>query len=140
MILELAVATTHVILKYINMAFITKQKLILILVVIIIGLPLFLFGTPRLSDYLKEKDAIINVITLKRQIVESIKTSDQLKLQIIANKTMGAYFFTIQELCKKQYFQLKTNCELSDLNKSNLQTLSAVLETGIFEIVEAQED
>ncbi|MDP4011865.1 MAG: hypothetical protein Q8P72_06615 [Candidatus Roizmanbacteria bacterium] len=122
------------------MAFITKQKLILISVIIIIGLPLFLFGTPRFSEYLKEKDAIINVIALKLQIVESIKTSDQLELQIIANKTLSTYLLTIQELCKKQYFQLKTNCELSDLNKSNLQTLSTVLEIGILEIVEAQED
>lgn len=122
------------------MAFITKQKLISTLIIIFIGLPLFLFGTPRLSDYLKEKDAIINVITLKLQIVESIKITDQLELQTIANKTMDTYLFTIQKLCHKQYFQLKANCKLSDLNKSNLQMLNSVLEIGILEIVDAQED
>jgi|GEM_PF-3195011 len=117
---------------------INKQKLFLIFVVAIIGLPIFLFSLPRLSDYLKEKDTILNVIVVKLQIVESIRISDQLELQSIANKTMNTYLLTTQELCKKQYFHLKTKCELSDLNKSNLHTLNAVLETGILDIVEAQ--
>lgn len=104
----------------------------------IIGIIIFLFGSPHLDDFLNDKNDSINTISLKLQIVESIRSSDQPEMRQSALVTMNKYELAKEEICKKQYFYLKSECELRELNKSSLQRLNSLLEVGIQEIVEIQ--
>ncbi len=116
----------------------TLKKTLLLVIVFIIGIGIFLFGSPHLDDFLNEKKDIINIISLKLQIVESIQSSDQPEMRQSADATMKKYKLKKEGFCKKRYFYLKSECELRELNKSSLTDLNALLETGIQEIVEVQ--
>lgn len=113
-------------------------KMYLIPILFIIGILVFLFGSPQINEKLKEKNSILGIVLQKLEILESISKISTSEMQKIANDTQETYLKTMSELCRKQYFYLKTDCELSDLNKSNLLKLSQILETGILEIVEAE--
>ncbi|MDA1316621.1 MAG: hypothetical protein O3B87_01195 [bacterium] len=114
------------------------RKLFLVPIFILIGIPVFLFGTPRIIEKLNEKYYIEKNALQKLEIIESVSTTSTLEVQKIAKDTRGTYLETWLELCRKQYFNLKTDCKLSDLNKSNLRKLNQILETGILEIVEVE--
>ncbi|QQS44337.1 hypothetical protein IPM65_01925 [Candidatus Roizmanbacteria bacterium] len=116
----------------------TLKKTLLLVIVFIIGIGIFLFGSPHLDDFLNEKKDIINTISLKLQIVESIQSSDQPEMRQSADVTMNKYVLMKQNFCKKRYFYLKSECELRELNKSSLNALNSLLEAGIQEIVEIQ--
>lgn len=116
----------------------TLKKTLLFVIVFIIGIGIFLFGSPHLDDFLNEKKDILNTISIKLQIVESIQSSDQPEMRQTADVTMRKYSVMKQDLCKKRYFYLKSECELRELNKSSLNSLNSLLETGIQEIVAVQ--
>ncbi len=118
----------------------TLKKILLPVIIFIIGVIIFLFGSPHLENFLNEKKDLINTITLKLQIVESIRSSDQPEMRQSADVTMKKYEIKKQEFCKKRYFYLKSECELRELNKSSLNTLNSLLEKGIQEIVEIQNE
>lgn len=115
------------------------KKFLLLLIILVIGIGIFLFGSPHLEDFLNEKKDIIGTISIKLQIVESIQSSDQPEMQRSADVTMEKYKLKKEEFCKKRYFYLKSKCELRELNKSSLNTLNSLLETGILEMVEVQD-
>lgn len=115
------------------------QKFFLVLGIFIIGLIIYLFGSVKIIEYLNEKNSIVSTIAQKIQIIESVKASDKLEFQRVGNATMDTYHKTVSELCRKQYFYLKTECELTDLSKSNLWTINKILETGIRKIIEVQD-
>ena len=116
------------------------KKILLFIGVLTVGFFTFIFGSPRLDDYLKEKNTTINTVTTKLQIVDSVQSSKQPAMQQSANATMNKYALMKEELCKKQYFYLRSNCELTQLSKANLRSLNALLEQGIQDIVTTQNE